>query len=147
MNQYYDLSGFRPTHFELKELFPNDLIMNYSSKFLWKLFDTRILISLESLRTNLDRPIIVNYGNNRLRGFRPFNCHIGATFSQHKFGRAIDLDVKDMTAAEVRNYIIENQNLYPYITRLENNVSWVHIDCCAIEQTSTSKGIYLFKPM
>jgi hypothetical protein len=43
-------------------------------------------------------------------------------------GTGIDFDVKGMCAEEVRQWIERNQILLPYAVRLEDAVSWVHLD-------------------
>ena len=48
--------------------------------------------------------------------------------SAHLLGKAVDFDVKDMTAQEVRDWIVENSDLFPFKIRLEDKVSWVHLD-------------------
>jgi hypothetical protein len=48
--------------------------------------------------------------------------------SAHVLGAAIDFDAKDMTAEEVRSWIYLNKSGLPYPIRLEQDVSWVHLD-------------------
>lgn len=138
MYQFIPSSKF----FKITEFVPQEIY----NKFLdssWMLLDARILYSIEQLRINLNKPIIVNNwksgGEFRYRGFRPieYKC---SQFSQHKFGRALDFDVVGMTAEEVRLYILKNQSKYKYITRIEDKVNWVHIDCA----NGAWNGIYLF---
>ena len=50
-------------------------------------------------------------------------------------GKGIDFDVEDMTADEVREWIIAHHDLFPYKIRLENKIlktgktiGWVHLD-------------------
>lgn len=66
------------------------------------------------------------------RGFRP-RSHQSARYSQHKFGRAVDFHVKNMTPDEVRQYILDNEQefLNMGLTRLEHGddaPTWVHLD-------------------
>ena len=60
----------------------------------------------------------------------------------HKFGKALDFDVKDLTAGEVRKEIVKKQKLFPFIKRIEKKVQWIHID---LKETN-QEGIYLFNP-
>ena len=61
--------------------------------------------------------------------------------SAHNFGKAIEATVRGMTAEEARKLIIKNQVLLPYPIRLEDNVSWLHLDVYDM-----NKGkVYLFK--
>ena len=53
--------------------------------------------------------------------------------SPHIFGKSFDFDVKDMTAVEVREWIVDNADKFPCKIRLERNmggkpISWVHMD-------------------
>lgn len=52
------------------------------------------------------------------------------SFSQHRFGAALDFKVKNMESGAVRAWLIENRN-HPKlrcIRFIEDGVSWVHID-------------------
>ena len=53
--------------------------------------------------------------------------------SAHVMGKAIDFDVKGMKATEVRDWVEENQDIFPYKIRLENKMNgkpirWSHLD-------------------
>ena len=61
------------------------------------------------------------------RGIRPLRPATGNSTSTHCFGLALDLFPLKATAEEVRQYILKNQTKFS-IKRLENNVSWVHLD-------------------
>lgn len=87
-------------------------------------------MSLDAIRMHYKRPVTVNNwfkgGTFTLRGLRPMNSVVGAKYSQHKFGRAADFNVQGISPEQVRNDI--RSGLFPLITCIENNVSWVHID-------------------
>ena len=70
-------------------------------------------------------------GANQYRGWRPFNCKEGAELSQHKFGRAIDLNPVELLASDIRIDIKAKKYSYDFrfITCIEDNVNWLHIDC------------------
>jgi len=92
--------------------------------------DERILITLDEVRKYYGIPVTVNNwysgGKFNSRGWREPNDKDGATLSQHKFGRAVDFDVYQIPAEEVRNDIRKGK--FPLITCIERDVSWVHID-------------------
>jgi len=107
--------------------------------------DERILITLDVLRKELDKPITVNSwswgGERNASGYRDIvyygtlDAYAHST-SQHKSGRALDFQVKGMTAQEVRFFILENKEKFPHIKFLEvgplssgQDMNWVHIDC------------------
>ncbi|MGY6429894.1 hypothetical protein ACXIVC_21905 [Vibrio parahaemolyticus] len=139
---------YMPQKFQLKELV---------SKAMWErrgaacieLFDPRLLMTLDQLRKDLGRGITVNNwiwgGHLQYRGFRDEGFYIeealkkgktkeegladyARSLSQHKFGRAVDFHVTGMSAASVRRHIHRNKSKYPFITFVETDISWVHID-------------------
>ena len=117
---------YRPKYFQWYELMPSKKYQNY-----WLiLMDERILITLDEVRKYYGRPVTVNNwywgGKFNSRGWREQNDQDGATLSQHKFGRAVDFDVYQIPAEEVRNDIRKGK--FPLITCIERDVSWVHID-------------------
>jgi len=123
-----------PIYFQLFELLPKDYY-NESVKN-WYIFDDRLLITLDNLRKKFGKATINDWhsgGSNQYRGWRPFDCHIGADLSQHKFGRGSDISFESISSEEVRKDIIKNpfSEEYKYITCIENFVgmSWVHVDC------------------
>ena len=135
---------FTSTFFKPWELVPKSVydVLGVNSLIV---MDERILISIENIRRMLNRSIVVNNwhegGAFEQRGFRD-SYDVGAQFSSHRFGRAIDFDVQGMSANDVRAWIINHQKDLPYITRMERDVNWVHIDCAAVDNKN---GILLFK--
>lgn len=110
------------------------------------LIDEKMLISIMQIREYFSNRIFVNTwewgGGLKERGFRTFKSGIGAKYSMHKYGRALDFDVDGVSAIEVRDAILAKPKLFPYITRMEDKVSWVHIDN---KETKNDK-IVLFNP-
>lgn len=135
-----------PEYFVLQEWLPKDFYdqnKGFGDK-LWLMFDYRILWTYDKLRKRYGRVTMNNWlwgGHNQYRGWRPFDCPVGAKLSQHKFGRAGD-GVFTMPAEEIRQDIIKHQNDYDfkYISVIEDNVSWLHCDCRNI---IPGKGILL----
>jgi hypothetical protein len=131
-----------PKYFTIKEFVPKDAHAQFGENS-YILMDDRILQSTEQLRILLNKPIICNNwfngGTLQNRGFRKadYKC---AEFSQHKFGRAVDLTIVGMEAEEVRQFILKNQDKFPFIRAMEDKVSWVHIDC----RYTLQNGIFLF---
>lgn len=125
-----------PKHFNLYEWLPKGFYYANISKYgnrLWLMFDDRILWTYDRLRERYGRIIMNDWywnGNNQYRGWRPFNCPIGAKLSQHKFGRAGD-SIFTQPAEEIRQDILGNEfdNDFQYITVIEKDVEWLHIDC------------------
>ena len=69
-------------------------------------------------------------GAHQYRGWRSGDCEIGAKYSQHKFGRALDLVPAEVTAEEIRQDIKlrKRGNIFQYITCIEDGVGWLHFD-------------------
>ena len=117
----------------------------------WRFLDYRILYSLLIVREGLNTPITVNNGRLQQRGLRTIAQQLVKNkvyqnklyVSAHLFGKAVDFDVKGMTAQQVRDWIVVNKDLFPYKIRLEDEVTWVHMD--VIWEKKNPK-VYLFKP-
>lgn len=138
---------YQPKHFRAEELVPPEIMTELKTEALL-VMDYRILKTIDTLREYFNKPIIINtwhvgYGDRFYSGYRPFNLAIGARYSQHKFGRAVDcliVGVKDYNY--VRREILSNQNHFSYVTCIEDKVNWLHIDCRA----TNVQGITLINP-
>jgi len=124
----------------------------------FKFIDTDLLYCILIIREELGKPITINNwksgGKFSQRGLRTNISSIvkkksdsGRLYlSAHLFGRAIDFDVKGMSAEEVRMWIKDNSHLFPCKIRLEhhlkgNPINWVHLD--TIDEDK-NPDIYLF---
>ena len=129
-------------NFSDKEVLPKEL-----HGYRWEWFvDFRIVQVAQKLRDKFG-PITINNDRFNWSGYRTFDCGIGAQFSQHRFGRALDLKFSNTTPEEVQKYIIENEDefLKAGLTRLENaekTKTWLHIDC----MFTGSENIIIFNP-
>ena len=135
-----------PTHFTLQEVLP---VNYYAKQFpvygirLWLIFDDRILETADILRdmygpmiinTMHDKDLSTKYGAHQWRGYRdhtsPYvygrNPTTYGNISQHRFGRALDLVPVEKSVDKIRRDIVSG--LFKYITRVEMDVSWLHID-------------------
>lgn len=122
---------------------------------VYHLFTAKLLASVDQVYHffrhyyNNDTKIVINDwftgGQFKYRGYREPECKIGASYSEHKFGNAVDFDVyrkdKRLNPEDVRHMILGHRDQFLYITRMETDVNWVHIDCKA----TGMKDIYLFK--
>jgi len=117
----------------------------------WKFLDYRLLYALLIIREGLGRRITVNSGRRQQRGLRTIVQQMIKNYfykdrlylSAHLLGKAVDFDVEGMTAKEVRAWIVDNADLFPFKIRLENLVSWLHLD--VIWEPQNPK-VYLFAP-
>jgi hypothetical protein len=147
-NRYY------PRWFELYELLPRSVFsyadMVAKEKHLqrgWEILDNKLLVTIDVIRDIIGLPLICNTwfqdGNREYCGYRERNCLVGATFSQHKEGKAADLICAKMSAEDMRQKIIANQDKLPYPIRMEDGVNWLHVDVKDMDYKG--KKIYLFK--
>lgn len=138
---------YKPVHFKIEEFVDQPTFKKLGSNSLI-VMDPRILKIADGIRDYFGKPVIINNwhagGSYENRGFRSPESKTGAHYSQHRFGRAIDLTVEGMTAEMVRNIIINNQEVHPFnlITAMELGVSWVHADVRMVDKAS----IYTFYP-
>lgn len=141
-------------YFSLRELVDRATYEKYGD-FAWNFFDTRLLETMFALRDKIIKATMtintwMTGGKFDERGLRTnLSPLIQAktkenklSMSAHSTGKGVDFDAKGMTAAEVRRLIQEKANLLPHPVRLEDAVTWVHIDV----YNDGSKGkVVLFK--
>ena len=143
-----------PKYFDIVELMPENMLSLedwQAPKHIcqaWGNFDPRLLETIDIVREKIvQAPLLCNTwhmdGNRKYCGLRPIDCSIGSKQSQHKIGRAVDLVCYKYTAEQMRQMIIANQDLLPYPVRIEDGVSWLHIDVKQMDYQG--KKIYLFK--
>jgi hypothetical protein len=145
--------SYRPKYFALNEVVHPGAIQALGER-AWTLMDERILRGADWLR-ELFGPCTIN-GKFGGKGFTesglrdPFTT-TGAKFSQHKFGRALDLKFHKVTCKEVYEYIIRNpgQARENGITTVEDIAftgTWLHIDCRLLPESFPDNGILVVKP-
>lgn len=137
--------------FDIQELVCKHIYDKYG-QMAWDFLDNDLLEVLVFIREGLGKAIFVNSwsigGTASQRGLRCQHCEMvkskAATkpyMSAHCFGKAVDFDVKGMTAQDVRDWIIANASKLPHPIRLEDGVSWVHID---VRNDDPNKMVKLF---
>lgn len=127
---------YKCKYFKIYELVPEDYYKKFGEK-CWEILDERALKTLDALREKFGAMTINNYkwnGPSQYRGVRTSGYYGSAdkndnSRSQHKYGRAFDVTFKNHSAKEVRDYVLDNQKEFPYITFLEVGISWFHFDC------------------
>lgn len=123
---------YRPTHYKLYELVPRQLFESVSHDLLWLVFDDRMLMAADIIREKYGPMVINNWfsgGVYQYSGYRPHDCQVGAPWSQHRFGRALDLHPVKADVNEIRYKIRRREICSGLITCIEDGVSWLHIDC------------------
>ena len=122
-------------NFIIQEFVPEDIYKRYGNSSIW-FIDKKIVDIAQLLRTNFGKPVYINNwhlgGARQESGFRVPNTTTGATLSQHKSGRAIDIRIKDFESEEIREYIRNTFTIWNEIgltTIEEKTPTWVHLDC------------------
>jgi len=140
---------YKPDYFTIEELVPESVFQFTKPATLWNIFDHRILITADRLRKRYGKLLANTWlwgGRHNYRGYRPQGCSVGSVYSQHRFGRAIDLEPVDVTAEEIRQDILSgiSERLFEYITAIELGTSWLHIDCRS--HLKAVHGVLTFQP-
>lgn len=101
-----------------------------------ELIDARLITLVQFMRDYFGVPVTINDwhtgGKYKESGLRTFMSKTGATYSQHKFGRAADLKFSGLTPEYVRKEIRRNWPVFmdKGLTCIEKDTpTWVHIDC------------------
>jgi len=123
---------YKCKHFKIYELVDPDTY-GLRGERAWELLDNRLLITLDALRVKFGKMTINNYkfgGERKWSGLRTPDSPWYSTYSQHTYGRAADIIFEDYTADQIRKQILDNPDspAYDYITAMEEDTSWVHID-------------------
>ena len=118
--------------FILQEYIDRLTFAKYGDRSLW-FIDARLFPIVQKLRDKFGTATINNWhtgGNRNWSGLRTKNSRYYSIYSQHSFGRAVDIIFKNATADEVRHYILQNEKLFKSmgVGAIENGVSWVHLD-------------------
>ena len=121
----------------------------------WKLIDMRLKLTLDTLSKETGWTIIINtwnfkqpskYGLFVDRGFRTQKSNTGAKEGAHPKGMALDCDCYDKAGKRiepnvVRNFIMNNIDLFPHIRCIEIDINWVHIDVMDEFDSDRRKGV------
>lgn len=109
--------------------------------------DDRIIKIAQFMRDRFNSSMFINTWHTgskkqyNYRGYRSFDCEVGANYSQHKFGRAFDHNFIEYSPIEIYKDIIENEQLYydqgvRAIENIDLTPTWIHID---IRETKQDK--------
>lgn len=135
--------------FDLPELVCEHVYEKYGN-FAWNFLDPRLIVTINTIRDRIGKAIFVNdwqiHGDKSQRGLRCPECEIVKAkkelyMSAHCLGKAVDFECQGLVSSEVRMWLIKNKNWWPYSFRLEDNVSWVHLDLYSF---NTGEKITLF---
>ena len=135
-----------PKWFEPYELVPKETYKELEKLDklyqVWWLFDPRILQVIDLIRKRYGKMVVNTWwweGKHHYRGFRPAGVRVGSKRSQHRFGRAVDLIPVEVSVEEIRSDIKGGEDFH-WITCIEEDVSWLHVDC------RNYRGLLLVRP-
>lgn len=126
---------YMPRYFAAFELVPARVyeILGGEPRRVFGLFDDRILRAADMIRMRWGKMVCNTWfwdGAAQYRGWRSNSCPVGTEWSQHKFGRALDLIPVEFPLNKIRQALIEQPVLAGYfVTGIELGVDWLHIDC------------------
>lgn len=120
---------YKCKHFKIQELVPKHVYKDRGDK-AWYLLDDRALETLDQLREQFG-PVTVNNwmwgGGRQWSGLRTEQSPVGTMYSQHRLGRAFD-PLFRVDIDEVRSYVLDHPDEFPYIRGIEMKVAWLHFD-------------------
>ena len=135
--------------FRIEELVPPAVFARRGSK-AWQLIDPRLVKSIDAIKRRFPNGTMTinnwKWGGIREQsGLRTMDFYstgekMEESFSQHKYGRAIDCVFSRYSTEEVRQYIINNPGEFPYVKGIELGTDWLHID------VRNSETVLTFKP-
>lgn len=144
---------YEPKHFCVQEYVSPQVYDELGDRAIL-LMDDRVLKTDDAIREFFGQPVTINNwhrrGNRTGSGFRaPVDMERMrkegvkvARWSQHQFGRASDKLISGVSAEEARRAIIGNRKNFPFITVIEDKVSWLHTDCRCV----AGNNLILFNP-
>lgn len=132
---------YKCKYFTIKELVSPKVYKKRGDK-AWSLFDDRILKVADLLREHFGSAIINDWswkGSFKNSGFRTSFSQWFRMFSQHTFGRALDMKFSDQPAFIVRKELIDNWEttwkekfneigVSSITLECGDKITWVHID-------------------
>ena len=145
--------SYQSEFFQLHEVVPAWAIQARGEQ-AWQLMDDRILRAADWLRSKFGATVINGkIGDHKFTesGLRDPFTETGGKYSQHKFGRALDLKFLKTTPVEVYKFLMENQEEARRmgITTVEDisfTKTWLHIDCRALPKGFAPNKLLVVKP-
>ena len=124
------IKSYKALKFGIQELVP-EKVYDERGERAWQLMDHRLIVNLDALRSQLKVPLTCNNwhlgGNRTQSGLRIVGQPHYRPYSQHSFGRAVDL-VCEIPAEEIRRRIKEKIIILPHPATFENTGGWLHMD-------------------
>ena len=136
--------------FILQEFVPKS-VFDYFGDYAVNFIDPKLIALAQFIRDTFGKVVIINNwhtgGQYSESGLREHYTTTGAKFSQHKFGRAIDIKIPGLLPSEIYTHILANEKLFldAGLTTMENiaaTLTWNHLDI----RKQTSDKIVIVNP-
>ncbi len=123
-------------NFELQEFVSPQIYKKFRHKSIIFL-DSRLPGAVQALRDKVNMPLIINGKYKKKKyihsGFRSKLTNSFSWYSQHRFGRAVDIKVKDTNAVYLYRWIMTHQKEvremgFTTIEKFKYTPTWVHLD-------------------
>lgn len=140
----YTGSNYKPYYFIAEEFGSSKAFALWGSKLL-RYIDSRATFTADCLR-HIFGPTTINSwkwgGNRAYSGIRLQGEPHYREGSDHSYGRSLDMVFSRHSAYEVRKFIEENPELFPFITMVEEgeSVNWLHISVGHMSDTFPLKN-------
>lgn len=133
---------YNPKHFTVQELVDTDTFTKFGDQALTFL-DCRLLYTLDRIRERYNAPTFINTWSLpgsieglvlkttlQFRGYRPVWYPLGAEHSQHRHGRASDVNVLHVDVETIRQDILANPQHedFKFITCIGQSNTFLHLD-------------------
>ena len=130
-------------HFKIQELVPPH-VYNSRRYLAWELIDPRLVETIDVLKWQFPAGTITinNWlwgGDREWSGLRTYGSPYYSSTSQHSFGRAVDCIFSAYTTEEVRQFVLDNPVLFPYVKGVEI-AAWLHLDLRNSDTVKIFKG-------
>jgi len=132
-------------YFEIHELMPKKLFEEVKEEVLWRMVPEQLIDNIDRLKEmfNEGSMTINDYywdGQREWSGLRTKDSKLYSEGSMHSVMGATDSVWSDYSVDEIRMYIMNHQDKFPGIRRIEGEVNWLHQD---IKETGRRR-IYVF---
>ena len=138
-------------NFIIQEFVPQSVYTQFGDKSIW-FVDINLINLAQAVRDFFGATVTINNWHTKgilqNRGYRIPMTNVGGNMSQHKFGRAIDINVSGLTAQQVYKTILDNESVFMSygLTTMEDiafTATWTHLD---IRNTGMLTRIFIVKP-
>lgn len=124
-------------HFVIQEFVPPAIYTYFGERSWWYISPVIVGIA-DHLRQVIGQPLIINNwhrgGSWQFRGYRPPQTEVGAAYSMHRLGLAIDVSSPGLTPPQLIRFIEQEKEKFieiglTTIEMIRYTPTWLHLDC------------------